>query len=168
MSLDDTTSGVEWRGVAMAALFVGLWVCLAALVTRFDPVVGVTLPAWLAPVGWALAVAGGAIGLWCVLLFVTEGRGTPAPFDPPRVFLATGPYRYVRNPMYVGAVLAFAGGGLAARSASILALGALFWLLSHTLTVLVEEPDLAKRFGESYLQYKRQVNRWLPRPPRAA
>jgi protein-S-isoprenylcysteine O-methyltransferase Ste14 len=168
MSGDDRTSAVEWRGVVMAALFVGLWVWLAALVTRFDPAVGVALPAWLAPVGWLVALAGAAVGLRCVVLFVTDGRGTPAPFDPPQVFLASGPYRYVRNPMYVGAVLAFAGGGLAAGSASILVLGALFWLLSHTLTVLVEEPDLAKRFGESYLQYRRQVNRWLPRPPRPA
>jgi len=150
----------------MAALFVGLWVWLAWLVTRFDPAVGVPLPAWLAPVGWVVGLAGLAVGLSCVALFVTQGRGTPAPFDPPRVFVATGPYRYVRNPMTVGALFAFAGGGLAAGSASIFLLGAIFWLLSHALIVIVEEPDLARRFGESYLQYKRQVNRWLPRPPR--
>jgi protein-S-isoprenylcysteine O-methyltransferase Ste14 len=166
MTRDDATSGVEWRGVVMAVLFVGLWVWLAWLVTRFDAAVGVPLPAWLAPAGWVLALAGFAVGLRCVALFVTKGRGTPAPFDPPRVFVATGPYRYVRNPMTVGALVAFAGGGLAAGSASILLLGALFWMLSHALIVIVEEPDLAKRFGESYLQYRRQVNRWLPQPPR--
>ena len=83
---------------------------------------------------------------------MTRGRGTPAPFDPPKVFVASGPEPYVRNPMYVGAVLALMGGGLAARSASVVALGVAFWLLSHVLVVLVEEPDLVKRFGDLYAE----------------
>jgi protein-S-isoprenylcysteine O-methyltransferase Ste14 len=168
MSSGNKSTVVAWRGVVMAGLFVALWFWLAALVTRFDPAIGVSPPAWLAPFGWVIALAGAAVGLSCVVLFVTEGLGTPAPFDPPRVFVASGPYRYVRNPMYVGAVLALAGGGLAARSVSVVALGAVFWPLSHTLVVLVEEPDLAKRFGDSYAQYTRHVNRWVPRVPKSA
>ncbi len=165
MTQGDKSAVVAWRGVVMATLFVALWFWLAALVTRLDPAIGVSPPTWLTPIGWVLALAGAAVGLSSVALFVTQGRGTPAPFDPPQVFVASGPYRYVRNPMYVGAVLAFAGGGLAVRSVSILALGALFWLLSHVLVVLVEEPGLAKRFGDSYAQYTRWVNRWIPCVP---
>lgn len=154
------------RGVVMASLFVTLWVWLATLVRRFDPAIGALPPEWLRPVGWVLGVAGLAIGVTCVFLFLTAGRGTPAPFDPPRVFVAGGPYRYVRNPMYVGAVLALVGGGLVARSISILALAAAFWALSHLMVVLNEEPALERRFGDSFVQYKRQVHRWLPWRPR--
>jgi protein-S-isoprenylcysteine O-methyltransferase Ste14 len=153
------------RGAIMAALFITLWVWFASLVRRFDRAVGVAPPAWLQPIGWVLAVAGGALGLACVWLFLTAGRGTPAPFDPPRVFVATGPYRLVRNPMYIGGVLALAGGGLVVRSFSIVALAAVFWLLSHCTVVLHEEPTLERRFGDSFVQYKRRVNRWLPTRP---
>lgn len=153
------------RGAVMAALFVTLWVWLASLVRRFDPAFGAAPPEWSRPLGWLLGVPGAAVGLTCVFLFLTAGRGTPAPFDPPKVFVATGPYRYVRNPMYVGAILALAGAGLAVRSFSIVALAAVFWLLSHVLVVLHEEPALEARFGESFVRYKRQVNRWLPRVP---
>jgi protein-S-isoprenylcysteine O-methyltransferase Ste14 len=153
------------RGAVMASLFVTLWVWLASLVRRFDAVIGVVMPERLAALGWVLGVAGGATGLTCVFLFLTSGRGTPAPFDPPRVFVATGPYRYVRNPMYLGGVLALIGAGLVVQSISILALGAVFWGLSHLMVVLNEEPALEKRFGDSFLRYRGQVHRWLPWKP---
>ena len=153
------------RGAVMASLFVTLWVWLASLVRRFDPVVGEVPPEWLRPVGWLLGAGGGVIGLTCVLLFLTAGKGTPAPFDPPRVFVATGPYRYVRNPMYVGAVLALVGGGLVVhRFYSRPCRGLLG--LSH-MVVLNEEPALEKRFGDSFVRYKRHVHRWLPCMPSA-
>lgn len=154
------------RGAVLASLFVALWVWLASLVRSFDPLLPVALPAWLQPFGWALLVGGLAVGVVCVALFLTTGRGTPAPFDPPRVFVATGPYRYVRNPMYVGAIAALAGGALGVRSPAILLLAAVFWLLSHLMVVLHEEPALERRFGESFRAYARDVNRWLPRPGR--
>lgn len=153
------------RGAIMATLFVGLWVWLATLVRRLDAVVGVVPPAWLRPGGWLVGLVGAGVGLTCVLLFLTAGRGTPAPFDPPTVFVATGPYRYVRNPMYVGGILALVGAGLVIQSISILALAMVFWGLSHLLVVFHEEPALEARFGESFVLYQRQTNRWLPRGP---
>ncbi len=149
----------------MATLFVTLWIWLASLVTRFDPLFSAVPPDGLRPIGWVIGVAGGAIGVTCVILFLTRGRGTPAPFDPPKVFVATGPYRYVRNPMYVGAVLALTGAGLIVQSVSILVLAAAFWTLTHVVVVLHEEPDLERRFGESFVRYKAQVHRWLPKVP---
>jgi protein-S-isoprenylcysteine O-methyltransferase Ste14 len=153
------------RGALLASLFVALWVWLAALVRRFDPLIGAAPPAWLRPVGWLLAASGLALGMVCVALFLTTGRGTPAPFDPPKVFVASGPYRYVRNPMYVGAVLALLGGGLAVGSLAILILAALFWGLAHAMVVLNEEPALERRFGESFAGYRSRVRRWWPRLP---
>jgi protein-S-isoprenylcysteine O-methyltransferase Ste14 len=165
--MSDRRGVVLIRGAVMAALFVTLWVWLASLVRRFDPLIGGAPPAWLRPLGWILLPAGAMTGLTCVILFLTTGRGTPAPFDPPKVFVATGPYRYVRNPMYVGAILALIGGGLALRSVSILALAGAFWALSHLMVVLNEEPALERRFGASFVRYKGQVRRWLPRIPPA-
>ncbi len=153
------------RGVVLAALFVALWVWLASLVRRFDSAIGATPPDWLRPFGWVLGASAAALGLTCVALFLTAGRGTPAPFDPPKVFVASGPYRYLRNPMYVGAVLALIGGGLVIRSFSVLILAAVFWGLSHVMVLLNEEPALERRFGDSFVQYKIKVNRWLPRIP---
>lgn len=158
-------AAVAIRGAVMATLFVTLWAWLAGQARRLDPVIGVTLPEGLRVVGWPLAVAGGALGLTCVFLFLTTGRGTPAPFDPPAVFVATGPYRLVRNPMYVGGVLTLVGAGLVLRSISILALGAVAWGLSHLMVTRKEEPTLEKRFGDSYLRYRRRVHRWQPRVP---
>jgi protein-S-isoprenylcysteine O-methyltransferase Ste14 len=163
--MGDHRVGVLIRGAVVATLFVTLWVWLATLVQRFDALLDIVPPEWLGPVGWLIGVAGAAICLTCVVLFVTVGRGTPAPFDPPKVFVAIGPYRYLRNPMYVGAILALLGGGLVVRSFSILALAAGFWLLAHLMVVLYEEPVLERRFGESFVAYKRQTNRWLPRLP---
>jgi len=69
--------------------------------------------------------------------------------------------------MYLGGVATLAGCGLALRSPSVVALAAAAWGLVHLFVVLVEEPGLERRFGESYRDYKRVTNRWLPRPPRA-
>ena len=156
---------VALRGAILATLFVALWVWIATLVHRLDPLLRVTLPVWLRPLGWILLVAGGAFGVVSVWLFLTTGKGTPAPFDPPQVFVAIGPYRYVRNPMYVGGVLAMASVGLIVPSCAILILAVLVWGLVHIMVVYYEEPELKKRFGSSYVQYTAKVNRWLPRVP---
>jgi len=153
------------RGVVLVMLFIAVWVWLAVIARRLDYATGATPPDWLRPIGWIFTFTGGSIGLTCVWLFLTAGRGTPAPFDPPKVFVATGPYRYVRNPMYVGAVIALVGIGFIVRSFSILILAALFWALAHIMVLYYEEPALKKRFGDSFARYTCEVNRWLPRIP---
>jgi protein-S-isoprenylcysteine O-methyltransferase Ste14 len=155
------------RGIVLVSIFITMWIGLVIFAKSFDSQIGITLPIALRSAGWILALVGGALGLYCVVLFLTTGRGTPAPFDPPQVFVATGPYRYVRNPMYVGGVGILLGVGLILSSISILILGLLFLLLAHVMVVRNEEPGLRKRFGESFVQYTKQVNRWLPRPPRS-
>ena len=122
------------------------------------------MPSWSEGFGVALMIPGGLLVLACVGSFVLRGAGTPAPFDPPRVFVGTGPYRYVRNPMYIAAALVLAGYGLLERSLSIVLLSLVFLVVMHLFVLLVEEPGLERRFGESYLAYKRATNRWLPRP----
>lgn len=113
--------------------------------------------------GLAVAAAGGALGLWCVFAFVFVGRGTPAPFDPPRRLVIVGPYRYVRNPMFLGAGIALAGAAGFFHSIALLAYAGLFLVAAHVFVVLYEEPTLARLFGEEYTAYRATVRRWLPR-----
>ena len=159
---------VAVRTLLYAAGFLALWGWLARRARHLDMERGLYLPFWTGFIGIGAFLVGALVVLSCVYSFVVEGKGTPAPFDPPRRFVASGPYRFVRNPMYLGAFLLLSGYGLYARSPSVLGLAALAVLLAHLFVVLVEEPGLARRFGESYLAYRRSTNRWIPRLTRAA
>lgn len=121
---------------------------------------------------WSLAAALlGAIVILCGLtlvvvtirFFATLGRGTLAPWDPPKHLVVAGVYRHVRNPMISGVVLILLGEVLGFRSLPLLwwALG--FLALNMTYIPLLEEPRLEGRFGDEYRQYKRNVPRWVPR-----
>jgi protein-S-isoprenylcysteine O-methyltransferase Ste14 len=143
---------------------VWLWTWLAISVRSFDARLSVSLPVWLRPLGLVLASAGALLAGICVAAFVTKGRGTPAPFDPPREFVASGPYRYVRNPMYIGGAAVILGAGLALSSPSIVMLALAFLLIMHFFVVILEEPSLAGKFGASYQRYCQSVPRWLIRP----
>jgi protein-S-isoprenylcysteine O-methyltransferase Ste14 len=143
--------------------FVFLWGWVALNVQRFDTRLGVVLPAWAQAPGAVLMAAGAMLVLACGVLFTAHGRGTPAPFDPPRQFVAFGPYRWVRNPIYVGGVTLLVGFGLWRQSSSILLLAVALALALHLFVLVVEEPGLERRFGENYLRYKRMINRWVPK-----
>jgi protein-S-isoprenylcysteine O-methyltransferase Ste14 len=158
-------SFVILRGLLYSAAFVWLWTWLAMWARSFDARIPVSLPVWLRPPGFVLAFAGALLAGWCIATFVTTGRGTPAPFDPPREFVASGPYRWVRNPMYVGGAAVILGAGLAVSSPSIVMLALLFLLIMHLFVVVHEEPTLAGKFGASYQKYCASVDRWLLRKP---
>lgn len=151
------------RGLAYAAAFVALWWWVVDSARRLDPRIGLTLPCWAPALGLALVVLGAAVTLSCVVTFALAGKGTPAPFDAPRDFVAAGPYRFVRNPMYLGAAAVIAGAGLLLRSPAAAAVAILFLALTHAFVLLYEEPTLERRFGDSYRRYKGRVRRWLPR-----
>jgi protein-S-isoprenylcysteine O-methyltransferase Ste14 len=114
--------------------------------------------------GIAPMALGVAIYLWCAWDFATFGRGTPLPADAPKELVARGLYRYVRNPMYVGVLLAILGQAIwfGSRATLWYALGVA--LLFHLFVVFYEEPALRRKFGESYAQYTKAVPRWLPKP----
>lgn len=158
---------VVLRGLIYSFGFVFLWAWLAVVVRPYDSRIPFGIPVSVRPVGWVLASAGALLAALCIGTFLTKGRGTPAPFDPPREFVASGPYRYVRNPMYVGAAGVILGAGLILSSPAIVLLAFAFLALTHLIVVLYEEPALTSRFGDSYLRYKSSVHRWLIRPPRS-
>ncbi len=107
-----------------------------------------------------------AIVLWCARDFAVKGRGTPAPIDPPKELVVRGLYRYVRNPMYVGAVLILVGHVGWFLALELLLYLALVLLAFHLFVVLYEEPALTRKFGDAYRDYQAAVPRWIPRPPK--
>jgi protein-S-isoprenylcysteine O-methyltransferase Ste14 len=74
-------------------------------------------------------------------------RGTPAPFDPPRRLVVLGPYRLIRNPMYVGAGLGLTGAALFYQSIPLLGYAGVFLTITHLFVVLYEEPTLRRTFA---------------------
>ncbi len=152
------------RAVTYAALFIGF--VLIYLPGRLLSWTGIVRPAAIAVpqvAGMVIGAAGAAVALWCIFTFATIGRGTPAPFDPPRRLVVRGPYRFVRNPMYIGAGLALASAALFYESLPLLGYAGLFFLAAHAFVVGYEEPTLRRTFGEEYEAYCRQVGRWWPR-----
>jgi protein-S-isoprenylcysteine O-methyltransferase Ste14 len=157
-----TSAFIAVRAIVFATAFMGGWfwvvLQLQPLSQRWDA----ALPAWIAALGAVLGLAGAAGIATCVGLFVVRGRGTPALFDAPRRFVAMGPYRRVRNPMYLSAIAVFAGYGLYVQSLAVLAFAAAWFLLIHMIVLVIEEPGLRRRFGPTYEAYCRQVPRWIP------
>jgi protein-S-isoprenylcysteine O-methyltransferase Ste14 len=140
-----------------AGLF-ALYIPLAFLRTGSRIETGVlsflAIPLWL---------IGGLTVLWCFWAFTFKGRGTPDPTDPPKELVVTGPYRYVRNPIYVGVVFIFLGHFLWFGYWALLIYPALAFLGVHFFVVWYEEPTLKRRFGASYEEYLKSVPRWIPK-----
>ena len=109
---------------------------------------------------WA---AGAAIILACFWEFLVRGKGTPAPIDPPRTLVVSGLYRHVRNPIYVGLLLALGGHFLWFGTASLAFYTVGAFVAAHTFVILYEEPALKRRFGAAYEEYLLTVPRWIPR-----
>src|SRR5690242_5476443 len=99
----------------------------------------------------------------CLSWFIREGKGTLAPWDPPRRLVARGPYRYVRNPMISGVLLVLFGEAGILRSRPQLEWALVFLVLNLVYIPLVEEPMLIERFGTDYREYRRHVPALLPR-----
>ena len=127
---------------------------------RQGPQVETGLLAYLAFPLWLI---GGVILLWSFWNFLIEGRGTPAPIDPPKELVAVGFYRYVRNPMYVGVLLILIGHFLWFGFWWLLAYALLAFVVVHLFVTQYEEPTLKRKFGAAYEDYLRRVPRWVPR-----
>ena len=155
---------VLFRTIAYATFFVGfLLIYLPSRVLLWS---GIVRPATMqAPqiAGMIVATLGALLALWCVVAFVSIGKGTPAPFDPPRRLVVRGPYRFVRNPMYLGGALTLAGAALFYRSLFLLGYDCFFLLAFSLFVLFYEEPTLRRTFGSDYEAYCHRVARWLPR-----
>lgn len=108
-------------------------------------------------------ILGTLIIVRCCMDIINRGRGTPAHVDPPKELVIAGLYRYVRNPIYVGAMLIQAGFILWFGSALAIAYSLFFFLAFNVLILIVEEPILRNQFGAAYEEYCQRVPRWIPR-----
>lgn len=116
-----------------------------------------------------VALGVGLIGMGLLLmyktvpLFTTVGRGTLAPWDPPQRLVVRGVYRHVRNPMITGVFCILLGETILFGSRPLLYWFLLFVIANLIYIPLLEEPQLARRFGADYERYQQHVPRWIPR-----
>lgn len=156
-----------------------LWLRGLLFTVLVPGVVAFVVPQWLRTtaaggglwsLGWILFAVGSAIYLRCLVDFLLAG-GTPSIFftrpiralmgEEPQQLVRNGLYRYSRNPMYAGVLLAIAGQAVVYRSVRI----AVYWAIAagffHGVVVILEEPHLARVRGPAYEEYRRRVPRWL-------
>jgi protein-S-isoprenylcysteine O-methyltransferase Ste14 len=149
-------------------LFLRALIALLALPGTFAGII----PAWIVSSdrwrtggftgGIALMGAGALILVWCVRDFYVAGKGTLAPWDPPKRLVIVGLYHFVRNPMYVGILLLLIGWACWAGSWMLACYAALMAVAFHLRVVLYEEPRLRSQFPEEWQAYSVKVPRWLP------
>lgn len=137
---------------------VALYLPLAIL--RNGPQIQTGGLAYLALPLWLL---GGVVLLWSFWNFFHDGRGTPAPIDPPKELVAVGFYRYLRNPMYGGIFLILLGHVLWFQFISLIVYLVIVFAIVHSFVIFYEEPTLKQKFGEAYEKYREKVPRWIPR-----
>ncbi|MBM4312561.1 MAG: isoprenylcysteine carboxylmethyltransferase family protein [Deltaproteobacteria bacterium] len=113
--------------------------------------------------GLAVMLAGAIVLLWCVRDFYVSGKGTLAPWDPPKELVVVGLYRHIRNPMYVGVLLSVSGWAIYFSSIVLSAYVVLLAVGFHIWVVVYEEPWLKSQFAEQWHVYSEAVSRWLPR-----
>lgn len=111
-------------------------------------------------VGWAVALAGGALAAWALATFL-GARTTPLPNRPASALVTGGPYRLSRNPMYIGISLVLAGAALVANDVWMLVLLPPVWLLLTRYVIRPEEAYLERKFGEDFRTFKARTRRWL-------
>ncbi len=112
---------------------------------------------------WGVAPLGVGIVLLlaCVREFYVAGGGTLAPWAPPTTLVATGLYKWSRNPMYVAVFLILSGWAIGFRSWPLALYAVAVLGAFHLRVVLHEEPRLARTFGDAWRQYRTRVSRWL-------
>lgn len=166
----SVATGPLWRRRLLTplglTLFSALLILLVPLSRWTDRALGLAelLPGHLGTaIGVMLFAAGLPLWAWCIALFWHAG-GTPVPFSPPRELVARGPYVWVRNPMLT-AVFAFLFGlGFCLHSPAMVALWTPVFLLLNVVELKrVEEPELVRRFGDAYLEYRARVPMFVPR-----
>ena len=149
-------------GVLIFGLFTALFVFFAVLLD------GALALRWPIPVTVSellsipMMAVGVAITAWSVFHFL-KISGTPVPFNPPPTLVDSGPYRYARNPMLTGVFLLLFGIGFAIKSLSLVVLFTPLYVLANIWELKeIEEPELIRRLGDEYLEYRKRTPMFVP------
>ena len=129
--------------------------------------VGSRYPVPVRAAGWAMITAGAVVLIGAFAQFAVDGRGTPAPVAPTEQLVVRGPYRYVRNPMYLAVLAVIAGQALVLGRPVLLAYAAGVGAAFAAFVCWYEQPALARRYGTQYDAYRQAVPGWWPRLPPA-
>jgi len=116
-----------------------------------------------AVLGGIIGIIGAVFALLSFRLIIKIGNGTIMPWDPAKRLVVVGLYGFVRNPMILSILVILLGEAVAFASDAIFILAAAFFIIDTLYFRFSEEPGLEKRFGKEYLEYKRNVPRWMPR-----
>jgi protein-S-isoprenylcysteine O-methyltransferase Ste14 len=141
-------------------------VVIPYLILRFEqrsPIPEVTASISLLIAGMVICTAGLALFILCVRMFILIGNGTIMPWDPTRKLITSSLYGYVRNPMILSVIIMVVGEAVLFDSYGIAVLAIFFYALNTIYFIFSEEPSLEKRFGAVYVEYKKNVPRWIPR-----
>jgi protein-S-isoprenylcysteine O-methyltransferase Ste14 len=145
----------------VVAVLIPIWIVRSNGVTL---ALGTTTPLLLTQIaGLGLLLVGLSLFVSSLRRFARDGKGTLAPWDPPRHLVIRGPYRYVRNPMISGVVFVLFGEALMLLSGPHVQWALIFLVINFIYIPLLEEHQLKARFGEEYIEYCRHVPRLLPR-----
>jgi protein-S-isoprenylcysteine O-methyltransferase Ste14 len=149
-------------GVAIFGVFTALFVMAALWVDGLLSLPGLLREGARLPVSIPLMAVGVAFTAWSGFHFLRV-KGTPVPFNPPPEVVTTGPYRYARNPMLTGVFLFLFGLGFAVDSfALVVFFTPLFILVNLFELKEIEEPELVKRFGDEYVEYRKRTPMFFP------
>jgi protein-S-isoprenylcysteine O-methyltransferase Ste14 len=143
---------------------------IAGTVTVLAPYELLTRNSTVMPLSWelpqilSLVLISLGLGIYvrCLWDFARSGRGTPSPFEPPRILVVRGLYQIVRNPLYLGYLVVLLGESAFFESWSLIRYAAGYFLTVHLIVVFYEEPHLGHRFGKTYDNYRKSVKRWIP------
>lgn len=117
---------------------------------------------WNIILAWPIIAVGVFFILWSVLYFL-KVRGTPVPFNPPPKLVATGPYAHTRNPMLTGVFILMFGLGILFNSFSLIFIFTPLFILFTVIELkAIEEPELEKRLGKEYIEYKKATPMFIP------
>ena len=122
------------------------------------PFMPASVPAgWIGGIAFVLALA---LFVWAIATMTRAGSNVPTNL-PTTTIVETGPYRFTRNPIYLGMFLGLVGLAIAFDSLWLLVMLVPFTLAIRYGVVAREEAYLERKFGDAYRQYRARVRRWL-------
>jgi protein-S-isoprenylcysteine O-methyltransferase Ste14 len=151
------------RGVIYLVIGFPLFFWIYSKLIALDSALGISLPGFLAILGFLLLIGGLLVVLYSGMLTFTQGQGSSDSFDSQQELITEGPYEIVRNPMMIGLIGIFFGISFTLSSLVSFIFAIIMSFVIHLFVIHIEEPGLEKRFGQKYIDYSLKVHRWIPK-----